>query len=183
MLVFWNVDHIQAMTRPVPLGFFINKFPLWDGAGLWPIKVSQACPTDLKFLVEVRSIWCHWICISIEEYWVTCAPDPLAVGDLPLGPLFMTSIWYSFSFASTLASDFRFYPHSTANVFCKFHVVIILAMLCWCDFKQPNWKSVNWFILLIFIWLNLLLNVIELMNNGCIVYNGKCHMIDPGCVC
>ena len=33
------------MTRPVPLGFFINKFPLWDGAGLWPIKVSQACPT------------------------------------------------------------------------------------------------------------------------------------------
>ena len=35
----------EYMTRPVPLGFFINKFPLWDGAGLWPIKVSQACPT------------------------------------------------------------------------------------------------------------------------------------------
>ena len=33
------------MTRPVPLGFLINKYPLWDGAGLWPIKVSQACPT------------------------------------------------------------------------------------------------------------------------------------------
>ena len=45
---FWIlIDEIMFlyMTRPVPLGFFINKFPLWDGAGLWPIKVSQACPT------------------------------------------------------------------------------------------------------------------------------------------
>ena len=40
-----NDDKAMIMTRPVPLGFFINKFPLWDGAGLWPIKVSQACPT------------------------------------------------------------------------------------------------------------------------------------------
>ena len=38
-------DQRLVMTRPVPLEFFINKFPLWDGAGLWPIKVSQACPT------------------------------------------------------------------------------------------------------------------------------------------
>ena len=35
----------EFMRWPVPLGFLINKFPLWDGAGLWPIKVSQACPT------------------------------------------------------------------------------------------------------------------------------------------
>ena len=32
------------MRRPVPLGFLINKFPLWDDAGR-TIKVSQACPT------------------------------------------------------------------------------------------------------------------------------------------
>ena len=38
------------MRRPVPLGFLINKSPLWDGAGLLPIKVSQACPTGLLFL-------------------------------------------------------------------------------------------------------------------------------------
>ena len=43
--LFHVVNTMVFMTRPVPLGFFINKFPLWDGAGLWPIKVSQACPT------------------------------------------------------------------------------------------------------------------------------------------
>ena len=33
------------MRRPVPLGFLISKFTLWDWTGLWPIKVSQACST------------------------------------------------------------------------------------------------------------------------------------------
>ena len=41
----WN-SHTARTTRPVPLGFLINKFPLWDGAGLWPIKASQACLTS-----------------------------------------------------------------------------------------------------------------------------------------
>ena len=51
----WEINRLIiekniAMTKPVPLGFLINKFPLWDGAGLWPIKVNQACPTGLLFL-------------------------------------------------------------------------------------------------------------------------------------
>ena len=49
-------DSNKHMTRPVPLGFLINKFPFWDGAGLWPIRSVKHAEQGNSFFHSASKI-------------------------------------------------------------------------------------------------------------------------------
>ena len=58
------------MSRPVLLGFLINKSPLWDGAGFWPIKVNSFFHSVFRIVHICFSPFMHrFYSVGLEKWY------------------------------------------------------------------------------------------------------------------